>query len=376
MHLGVVAASLLALDNKRLYRPLTSQDIIMVRRGGKVGYYKHQPVQIPENTWVSRLEFQSVETRNESEAGSDDNKASNQEIAVSNNDAINNKADSSDTINNDTASKSLAITIVSWNVLAQSYLSRSSQSHLPSTSQSVVFSSHERQRCIREVLADITEMSTISGEGVDVVCLQEVDMEAVSQCLRKQGYKGVETPRYDKEQRRRAQAQKSNHNNNNKRNKSKGSSKGSSSNNKKKETSGVTVDADNEDPTEDTTADRPDGCLVYINSERWSIVEHKVIRLDDLASLPPSSTTPTDSTEGEDAENGSKSNDELLNSASTLLGLQKSFLRRNVALLVRIKHNATGRTVVVANTHLFWNPVYEYVKVSYHSDLLQLLLVV
>ena len=43
--------------------------------------------------------------------------------------------------------------------------------------------------------------------------------------------------------------------------------------------------------------------------------------------------------------------------------MQMSLLRRNMAVLVRLRDTVTGTTVVVANAHLFWNPGFEYVKV-------------
>jgi uncharacterized protein with PIN domain len=50
------------------------------------------------------------------------------------------------------------------------------------------------------------------------------------------------------------------------------------------------------------------------------------------------------------------------NTNYNLQGLQQSFLRRNGALIARLLHKQTGKTVVVANTHLYWNPACEHVK--------------
>jgi CCR4-NOT transcription complex subunit 6 len=42
--------------------------------------------------------------------------------------------------------------------------------------------------------------------------------------------------------------------------------------------------------------------------------------------------------------------------------LDDSFCRHKEAIFVTLKHYATGKSVVVANTHLFWNAEFEYVK--------------
>ena len=35
------------------------------------------------------------------------------------------------------------------------------------------------------------------------------------------------------------------------------------------------------------------------------------------------------------------------------------YRRSNIALLVALRHRVSGRRVLVANTHLFWNPAFE-----------------
>lgn len=42
--------------------------------------------------------------------------------------------------------------------------------------------------------------------------------------------------------------------------------------------------------------------------------------------------------------------------------LDDSFCRHKEAMLVNLKHYATGKNVLIANTHLFWNADFEYVK--------------
>jgi mRNA deadenylase 3'-5' endonuclease subunit Ccr4/uncharacterized protein with PIN domain len=88
-----------------------------------------------------------------------------------------------------------------------------------------------------------------------------------------------------------------------------------------------------------------DSCLVYVNTAHWKVLEHKVVFFDNLATLSSvdSGKIPSVLT-------------------SNLQGLQQSFLRRNVGILVRLEDVHAGRTLVVANTHLYWNPNFEYVK--------------
>ena len=40
----------------------------------------------------------------------------------------------------------------------------------------------------------------------------------------------------------------------------------------------------------------------------------------------------------------------------------KGFKRGNVGLICLLKHIESGKEIIVANTHLHWNPKYDYVK--------------
>lgn len=201
---------------------------------------KKEKTQPKEETWVDRIGFYPVDD-------SENNYHEEQEAAT-------------------------AISIISWNILANSYCSRRSQSNLPAAYQSTVFSPHRRKalicRCLRKLNAD-------------VICLQEVDFDDVRTTLQSKGFTGVETPR---------------------------SQKGG----------GI--------------GGRVDSCVVYVQDTDWTILEDELIRLDDLAFLSSDSGSVSD-----------------INSNNNIQGIQQSFLRRNVALLVRIQHRRTKQTVVVAN---------------------------
>ena len=46
-------------------------------------------------------------------------------------------------------------------------------------------------------------------------------------------------------------------------------------------------------------------------------------------------------------------------------GVQSSFCRKNMGLLVRLQQQPSKREIVVAVAHLYWNPVFKYVKVRW-----------
>jgi len=89
---------------------------------------------------------------------------------------------------------------------------------------------------------------------------------------------------------------------------------------------------------------KADSCGLYFRKDRFEVLEQEMIRLDDLATLMP--------------------NDTKIDSINNnLQSLQRSFLRRNVAMLVRLQSiDSPDMTLVVAVAHLFWNPICEYVK--------------
>lgn len=178
--------------------------------------------------------------------------------------------------------QSTSLSIVSWNILANSYCSRRSHRNLPPTYQSVVFSPQRRKALIARCLRNL---------HADVICLQEVDVDEVKTTLESKGFVGVETPR---------------------------SQKGGG---------GI--------------GGRVDSCVVYVHDSDWRIVEDELIRLDDLAFL---SSKDRHTVYDPCSQNTSNNNNH-----NYIQGIQQSFLRRNVALLVRIQHRRTQQTVVVAN---------------------------
>jgi hypothetical protein len=214
--------------------------------------------------------------------------------------------------NNNNNNTSCTLSVVSWNVLAQAYCSRRSQTHLPHYYQVKVFHPSARRKRITEILLSLF----VEEQQVDVICLQEVDMDEIGVALRSVGYAGFETPR----------------------------------------TAGGGAGG------------RTDACAIYVNSARWSLEQHELVRLDDLATRTADSEGQGDDGDTDTPSSTSSStgigNHDSRNAIGNLQGLQQSFLRRNAALIVRLRENETGRTVVIANAHLYWHPGYEYVKVS------------
>ena len=111
---------------------------------------------------------------------------------------------------------------------------------------------------------------------------------------------------------------------------------------------------------------RTDACVVYVRTTTtsttttttngcWEPVEHQIVRFDDLATLSSTTAAAT-------ATAATTLEAEAFN-GNNLQGIQRSLLRRNMGLLVRLRHRPTQRTVVVANAHLYWNPGFDYVKV-------------
>jgi mRNA deadenylase 3'-5' endonuclease subunit Ccr4 len=205
------------------------------------------------------------------------------------------------------------ISIISWNVLADSYCSRSSHKNLPSKFQSQIFNRKQRQHDVRQTLR-LLDAKLMP----DLIGLQEVDPPLeVSKCMKSLGYGAVETL-----------------------------------------------------ASPDGRNGRVDSCGLYYRKSQWTCLDYETIRLDDIAILRSSSSSSDEAdttTIQNEMGNKKRSRDRSSTSIShhnsgSLKGLQRSFVRKNVALLVQLGHIPTGRRVVVVVAHLFWNPAYEYVK--------------
>lgn len=247
------------------------------------------------------------------------------------------------------------ISLVCWNVLADSYCSRSSHKNLPMTYQTKVFNRKQRQHSVRQTIKLLDAKLLPS-----LIALQEVDPPlelSSSKCLTQLGYGCIETT-----------------------------------------------------SCPDGKVGRVDACGLYYRQTEWTCLEYETVQLDELAILRSSASSAVEASSAEiiasvsvpgndvydiKSENEEKrtpsttcsssdssypkrrrSNSNINkkskkeNNNASLAGLQRSFVRKNVALLVRLGHIPTGRRLVVIVAHLFWNPQYEYVKVrEYQSSI-------
>ncbi|GKY96984.1 hypothetical protein MPSEU_000657300 [Mayamaea pseudoterrestris] len=238
--------------------------------------------------------------------------------------------------NDETTSRRDSLSVVSWNMLAESYCTPKSQSNLPREYRSQVFDPTRRRKLLfktlnKFVIRNNDESKTcdsnsdmddpVNAAAAHVICLQEVDLFDVKQYLERHGYIGIETPR------------------------TKGGGAGG----------------------------RADACTCFVYQKEWEIVTHELVRLDDLATLGVRNTatrmndraingsSPSARNESNGQSNNNSSNNNHNN--NQLEGLQQTLLRRNVALLVRIRSMRNPcQTCVIATAHLYWHPGYEYVK--------------
>ena len=282
------------------------------------GKKQKKPVQKKpvRESWVDQLRFVPIQPEEWSEEDDDNHESNPQQIPVeskeSQNDLANTTTDSSE---NDESFDPTRISIVSWNVLAEAYCSPRSHQRLPDRYQEVVFHKIRRKKRIIQVLQQLVET------GATILCLQEVDLPEIRQELEARGFRALETPRV---------------------------------------TNGG------------ASGGRTDSCGIYVHQKVFEVVDHQLLRLDDLATYDTTSITAVDRntprSQQQDQEDNSSSptpsdtHTKPPTIHSNWQGLQQSFLRRNAAIFVRVRHLATGRTLVIANAHLFWNPGYEFVK--------------
>lgn len=126
------------------------------------------------------------------------------------------------------------ISIISWNVLADSYCAPRSHPHLPKKFQRHVFDRPQRQLHVRKTLQRLA--TTVKPS---LIALQEVDGPLmVGECMNELGYQGIQTP---------------------------------------------TSPAGN--------GGRVDACCLYFQTSVWTFVQSEVVRLDDLAIMSSSSSS-------------------------------------------------------------------------------------
>lgn len=232
----------------------------------------------------------------------------------------------------ETEADSITFNILSFNVLAESYLTPRSHKNLPPASSEVVFNKELRRNLLKHTLEKL-------ANSFDIICLQEVDdylREVIVESLAALGYSFVYAPRG-------------------------GIPLASSDVPRGRDISSMSVQVDK----------RSDGCATFFSKSKWKCVNYSVVNFDDLAEderLPlheHTSTIPDDSTPMVGSNISQKKNKQKKQTA--LSGIIASYKRRNAALLLeleQIQSPSKARRIVVANAHLYWHPGYEYVKLS------------
>jgi len=227
---------------------------------------------------------------------------------------------------------SITFNILSFNVLAESYLTPRSHKNIPPASSAVVFNKKLRRNLLKQTLEKL-------ADSFDIICLQEVDdslREVIVESLTMLGYSFVYAPRG-------------------------GIPSTSSDVPRGRDIPSISVQIDK----------RSDGCATFFSKSKWKCVDYSVVNFDDLAEdeRPPlhehTSSKPDASTPMVDSKSSQKKSKKKKQTA--LSGIIASYKRRNAALLLeleQIQSPSKARRVVVANAHLYWHPGYEYVKLS------------
>ena len=278
--------------------------------------------------------------------------------------------------NNSNCNSALTISIASFNILAESYLSPRSHPNLPEEYASVVFDPDQRRDLLLKTLKKLIQCSWTGSTKkcedsstctLDILCLQEVDMydDLIEPFMTKHGYDSF-----------------------------------------KSNNSGKKVDS----------------CAVFWKKDVFDCIKKRSLDFDDLATLELSidndngqscHTNPTtckaknkipeddDFNDNSDHFYGQSapSWDAYINSyptnaksyynkkkkktqyrkqksPSSLTGILQSFSRRNTSclLLLKPKNQSSQKDVpaiAVACAHLYWNPGYEYVKLAQSKYLMR-----
>ena len=272
------------------------------------------------------------------------------------------------------------INILSFNVLAESYLTPRSHKKLPECYAEVVFDKSKRRDLLRSILIKLASQ-------FDVLCLQEVDnliFPMIEECLtQKLDFGYVYSPR----------------NKNEKPNVSNDHSSERSSSENAGNNESFNIDERNivkNGKKTNKKDSRSDGCATFYNRKKWKCIDYQVVQFDDLAdeSRPPLHSTHDDFQPSKDTEHPMKMNLEnddpqtVQNPNSNqqqhlkqpkakhaIPGIISSYQRRNTALIIRLQSKVTSKhplqrkekksqEIVIGNAHLYWHPGYEFVKLS------------
>ena len=207
--------------------------------------------------------------------------------------------------------------VVSWNILAEQYLTPRSHPNLPKEYADVVFHKDTRRKLLLDTLERFCSPNSFSNDTLhhkwDVIALQELDLHHPSDdiipSLESWGYTVVKT----------------------------------------------------------SSDQRKDCCAIVFDKSRFKLIQMEVVHFDDLATMRVWRESENNDDKEQDASKRKitynaitpkKSNP----ASSELTGLVRSFLRRNCALIVHLHSIQSNQSFIATSAHLYWHPGYEYVK--------------
>jgi len=230
--------------------------------------------------------------------------------------------ESIDKLERDGSGDTLTFSVATFNILAEAYCSKRSHQHLPPTYADVSFKPSKRKKLLRETLTKISSM-------FDLICLQELDellLNDVVGHMSDLGYGWVWCKR--------------------------GGSPVAS-----KDVNEELISQINRSLK--VRNSKPDGCGTFYLKSKWFVRSLDVVHFDDLADEHRKSTGAT---------NGHPMDNRIQRKRGihSLSGIVSSYKRTNSALIVELEllGNQSTKNVVLVNTHLYWHPGYEYVKLS------------
>lgn len=220
------------------------------------------------------------------------------------------------------AGDSLQFSVATFNILAEAYCSKRSHQHLPPTYEDVAFKPSKRKKLLRETLTKLSSM-------FDLICLQELDellLNDVVGHMSDLGYGWVWCKRG-------------------------GSPVASNDVNEE-----LIIQINQNLKVRNS---KPDGCGTFYLKSKWFVRSLDVVHFDDLADEHRKATGSTNL----------YPIDNMLpkkRGMHSLSGIVSSYKRTNSALIVELEllGNQSTKNVVLVNTHLYWHPGYEYVKLS------------
>lgn len=97
---------------------------------------------------------------------------------------------------------------------------------------------------------------------------------------------------------------------------------------------------------------RVDACCIFYRTEKWTLFKMQIVDMDDLANMFSCGES--------DKEDALRM---LFRHAEQYDSYQAALRQNNYGILAKkFKHRNSGKQLVIANTHLYWNPEFEYVK--------------